>query len=579
MPTKKSASRPAKGSKRSSTTKRKKKASSIAKPFVAQFFPLPSGNFSMHEQTLGARSSAANFVGVCFSGGGSRALSAAMGQMRGLKYLGLLDHVFFISSVSGGTWASSIFTYLPKQYDDDDFLGLAVPNPHDLTLLNWNPKHPEYALDYLSPNNLGKVPPTLGVLSDLAEILKLKNKYNYPNDYLWQGLVGSFILQPWKLWNPDQNGFPTQYYSYFPSYLGWKGGILDRNRQLRANQFFCVQRQRPLYVMNGCMVSNPLVPGSELLHFESTAIGLGVRTYFPKKGPQGRDIGGGLLEPFAMGSEFITDLSSNYASVTVPARPFSLSDMVSISSAAPAEMIQKSFPILKSLIPKYDYWPVEGRKTNSVYKYDFADGGSLEDTGITSLLNRNLPNIIVFVNGMTPLTKDDSGKIVIDSQIQLLFGKKPSAASLKYKEPHRQAIPNNDVGYAQVFATKYYDELAQGLWAANSAPYHGTAMYMQTLPVLPNANFGIQGNYNVRVLWVSNTWVKAWWDLLRDDVEAYALAEGDLYGFPNYNTFTHLKMSASQVNLLAQLSCWNVISNHAGPQGTNAEMMRTMFFD
>ena len=563
--------------KRSSTNKRKKKASGAAKPFTAQFFPLPAGNFSLHEQTLGTRSSAANFVGVCFSGGGSRALSAAMGQMRGLKYLGLLDDVFFISSVSGGTWASASYTYLPAQYDDDDFLGLTVPNPHDLTLLNWNPQHPEYALDYLSPNNLGNVPPSLGVFNDIAEIIKLRDKYRYPSHDLWQGLVGNFILQRWNLWNPDANGFPTRYYSYTPAYLGWKGGILDRNRQLSAKRFFCVERKRPLYVMNGCIISNPTVQGSQLLPFESTAVGLGVRQTFPGIGPQGRDLGGGLLQPFAMGSAYLADLPSNYASVSVPPRPFSLSDMVSISSAAPAEIIQKRFPILKSLIPTYAYWPVEGRNSNAVYNYEFADGGSLEDTGITALLNRNLPNIIAFVNGMTPLTKD-SGEIVIDSQIQLLFGKQPSAASLKYKEPYRQDIPNNDVGFAQVFPIQKYNELAQGLWAANSHPRNGTAMYMQTLPVLPNANFGIQGNYNVRVLWVSNTWVKAWWDLLRDDVEAYALTEGDVFGFPNYNTFTHLEMSASQVNLLAQLSCWNVIANHAGPQGTNRDLIRAMFY-
>lgn len=535
------------------------------------------GSVSLHEQSLGARSSAGNFVGVCFSGGGSRALTAAMGQLRGLKYLGLLDDVFFISSVSGGTWATSIFTYLPKQYDDDDFLGLPVPNPHDLTLLNWNSKHPEYALDYLSPNNLGNVPPSLGVFNDLAEILALKDEYNYPSHDLWQGLVGNFILQPWNLWNPGKDGFPTQYYSYYSSYLGAKGGILARNKQLSPKQFFCVQRQRPLYVMNGSMVSNPKVKGSQLLPFESTAVGIGVRNYFPGIGPNGEDIGGGLLEPFAMGSTYLKDIASTTASVTVPGRPFSLSDMVSISSAAPAEMIQKSFPILKSLIPKYRYWPVEGRATNPVYDYEFADGGSLEDTGITALLSRNLPNIIAFVNGMTPLTQDGS-TIVVDPQIQLLFGKQPSAASLQYNEVYRDPVPNDDVTFCQVFPTANYDELAQGLWAANSGKYNGTAIYLQTLPVLPNANFGIQGKYNVRVLWVANTWVEAWYDLLRDDVGAFAFGENELYNFPNYNTFTHLELSPSQVNLLAQLSFWNVTSETAGPQGSNAALMQKMFY-
>ncbi len=561
-------------------TQRKKEVT--ATPFTAEFFPLPWGSAYSHEHSLKARSSGANFVGVCFSGGGSRALSAAMGQLRGLKYLNLLEDVFFISSVSGGTWASAAYTYLPLQYDDDDFLGLVVVDPRNLTLWNWNPQHPEYALDYLSPNNLGRVPPSLGIFNDLNAILSLRDKYNYANDQLWQGLVGSLILKRWGLWNPDDHGFPTQYYSFTPAYLSWKGGILDRNRQLKASQFYCVQRQRPFYIMNGCIVSNPTVEGAQLLYFESTAVGLGVRNYFPGIGPGGRDIGGGLLQPFAMGSDWIKDVSGGYASVSVPSRPFSLSDMVSISSAAFAEMIQKEFPILDGLIPKYPYWPVKGRNLpqNSLYPYEFADAGSLEDTGITSLLNRNLPNIIAFVNGQTPLTKDDSGQIVVDPQIQLLFGIRPSAASLRYKEAKRQDVPNNDVTFTQVFDSSRYNELAQGLWAANSGRYNGTAMYLQILPVLPNANFGIQGNYNVRVLWVYNTWVGAWYDLLSDEVGAYADAE-KLLNFPNYNTILQLNLSVRQVNLLAQLSCWNVMSNtHVGPQGkTNAQMVAAMFYD
>ena len=602
MPTKKSTSRRATGSKGRSPAKARKSSKSpaaskgkgaraakarpqkkglgITNPFTAEVFPLPQVNALSHEHNLKLRSSAANFVGVSFSGGGSRSLSCTMGQLRGLKYLGLLDEVFFISSVSGGTWASATFTYLPTQYDDDDFLGLPVPDPGNLTYWNWNPQHPEYALDYLSPNNLGNVPPSLGVFNDLDAILKLKETYGYENHELWQGLIGSMILSRWNLWNPDDNGFPTNYYSFTSAYLNWKGGILDRNKQLKASQFYCVERQRPFYVMNGCIISNPPIEGAQLLYFESTGVGVGVRNYFQGIGPGGRDIGGGSLQPFAMGSEWIKDLPAQYVSASAPSRPFSLSDMVSISSAAFAQIIQDEFPILDGLIPTYPYWPVDGRSLpkNSVYTYEFADGGSLENTGITSLLSRNLPNIIAFVNGYAPLTKDDSGQIVMDSQIPLLFGIQPSAASLSYNEPKRKDVPNDDVTFTKVFDSSYYDELAQGLYAANSDPYNGTAMYMQTLPVLPNANFGIKGNYEVRVLWVYNTWVGAWYDLLSDDVALYADAESEL-GFPGYNVL-QLDLSARQVNLLANLSCWNVIDNtNEGPQGkTNAQMMQEMFY-
>lgn len=50
-------------------------------------------------------------TGVCFSGGGSRALTVTMGVLRALESLGLIPHVDAISSVSGGTWASSIYMF------------------------------------------------------------------------------------------------------------------------------------------------------------------------------------------------------------------------------------------------------------------------------------------------------------------------------------------------------------------------------------------------------------------------------------------------------------------------------------
>ena len=56
-------------------------------------------------------SQAAIRTGVCFSGGGSRALSFALGILRALESLQLIPHVDAISSVSGGTWASSIYMF------------------------------------------------------------------------------------------------------------------------------------------------------------------------------------------------------------------------------------------------------------------------------------------------------------------------------------------------------------------------------------------------------------------------------------------------------------------------------------
>src|SRR5882724_5305964 len=73
-------------------------------------------------------------VGVCLSGGGSRALTAGMGQLQALKHLGLLDKVRALSTVSGGSWLGVPFEFLPADgVSDDAYLGPYTPDPGTLT--------------------------------------------------------------------------------------------------------------------------------------------------------------------------------------------------------------------------------------------------------------------------------------------------------------------------------------------------------------------------------------------------------------------------------------------------------------
>ena len=494
-----------------------------------------------------------NAVGVCFSGGGSRALTAAMGQLRALTALGLMNDVAFISSVSGGTWASSAYTYLPSSISDDDFLGPVV-QPGDIT--------PD-SLKTLPPNNLGVVPTLLSWTDILKTIADLKLKYRYPDDYLWQGLIGKYVLAPFGLWNQDfKGGYPNQYYSSSASELTAPGGILSRNPELSVDQFTVMQRQRPFLIMNGSMYSNSSASfSSQLLPFESTPLAAGIRMTFAGQGPGGRDIGGGLIENFGMGSMWQHDLPDNQAAVSVPARPFALSDMASISSAAFAQVIE-SLHDLFGLDPQYLYWPVANREDpkNTAYSYTFADGGLLENTGVASMLSRQVPNVIACVTSQTPLSMQD-GEIVLDSQIPLLFGITPSQKSLLHKEPKRQSVPNQDVTFVQVFPTASYQELAQGLWNANSAG--GPAMYLQTLQTVANPNFGVP-EYTVKVLWVYNTAVQDWFNQLQPSVQKVVQGTRN---FPNYDTIWQLNLSPTEVNLLADLSCWNLMTNQAMVKG------------
>ncbi len=74
--------------------------------------------------------------GVCFSGGGSRALVCAMGQLRALVSQGLIGSIDYMSCSSGGTWAAAPFAYYTSgAASDDDFLG-TQQDPSALTITN-----------------------------------------------------------------------------------------------------------------------------------------------------------------------------------------------------------------------------------------------------------------------------------------------------------------------------------------------------------------------------------------------------------------------------------------------------------
>lgn len=56
---------------------------------------------------------------VTMSGGGSRAFSCATGGFRALDSMGLMQSVDGLSSVSGGTWASSVYMFAPESFSDE----------------------------------------------------------------------------------------------------------------------------------------------------------------------------------------------------------------------------------------------------------------------------------------------------------------------------------------------------------------------------------------------------------------------------------------------------------------------------
>ncbi|XP_054456785.1 cytosolic phospholipase A2 epsilon [Anoplopoma fimbria] len=71
-------------------------------------------------------------IAIVASGGGSRAMTGLLGSLRGLKDIGVLDAVSYITGVSGSTWAMSTL-YQEANWSQEDIDGIISANKEQMT--------------------------------------------------------------------------------------------------------------------------------------------------------------------------------------------------------------------------------------------------------------------------------------------------------------------------------------------------------------------------------------------------------------------------------------------------------------
>lgn len=555
----------------------------------AHIWPLQPGGVDDREMSAIHERFADPAFGVCISGGGSRSLSAAMGQLRGLRHLGLLPSVSWLSCVSGGCWASTLYTYLPDRISDDTFLGQVVA-PGDLHVFG-APGDPAN-LDHMDPDALGSVPQRLGWMELLEKALAFYEA-GVPENRMWAHAIGDLVLGHFGL-----GDHPPKYFSWTDNWL--KNEILLNNPELNQDDFFLTRDKRPFLITNATLFYPPDAthgpfkpdPRSNPYLIESTPVGVGIPPTFPFAGspepglPGSRDIGGGWVDSFAFGGQgpkTSGPKGEHLVTIPTPDIRYRLADAAGNSSSAfVATIIDKfgsQYGWLEHLVPVFDYWPVNdaGAKHNAAYPYFIGDGGNFEDTGIASLVRRRLSKIVSFINGNTPLTWDDAvGQVGCDSQIATLFGYAPKETGKPWERfgpsstsPHR---------FAQIFDADRFLPFLEDLWDAHQQG--ATALSVQSaLPVIKNARLGIEGGYSTDVLFVINTPVTGWLDQLQESVRLVLKAPGYDH-FPNYETLTQLHLGPTEVNLLAHLSCWNVVGEEGiGKRKPNKEVFLEFFGD
>jgi hypothetical protein len=219
---------------------------------------------------------------------------------------------------------------------------------------------------------------------------------------------------------------------------------------------------------------------------------------------------------------------------------------------------------LQGLIPAYRYWPVLNPPVNQPIKTsEFADGGSLENSGIAAILAyHDIQNVIVFSNTSTPLSMDRAGTIVVDDSLPPLFGYQPYVEGTGYV-PYQGATRPNGPLYRnnQVFPPEAFWDLLQNLWAASgSGTYQTPPMYAQPLITVANPWFNVQAGRSVTVFWVYLERVHAWYQQLSPEVQTI-LGPFDhmLNSFPHYSTLD-TELTPTEINLLANFTGWVIMS-------------------
>ena len=413
-------------------------------------------------------------VGVCLSGGGSRALTAGMGQLQALSYLtangaSLLSQVKALSTVSGGSWLGVPFEFLRSSGPSDAaYLGTFDPNQGTLTPAQ---------LAQLPAGNAG-VPLTSDFFTlelMAVEAYLLYEFMDVPPNMLWQTVIALNILSAYNLFSPGTDFAPTDLFTYNQQSLqndvvGPNPALSSETAYLFADAVGSGRTRRPFLICNmGMFLKEPNTGVESLAPVQATPFLTGIVGTPSGVDANGLAPGGGGITSFAFNSIYVSDVNSS--ATVAQTRQWSLTDIVGTSSAAFAELMQNqlqeweenplefartlleymdeilkwieshlplaarpkaktfvqthaaaatpgdlailkfSFPDLQSLIPAYYYWPViDPAVVSQPLPTGFADGGSLENTGINGMLAyTDIDALMAFVNTEVPMVSGAYG--------------------------------------------------------------------------------------------------------------------------------------------------------------------------
>ncbi len=499
-------------------------------------------------------------LGICFSGGGTRSASLTLGQLRALDKIGVLERAKYMCGVSGGSWGSLPFIYLDKNIGDSTFLGEYLA-PSQITLNN---------LKQTPKNSMANAISNSKILKDtIIEALKLRKEGKDDPRDLYSLIVADIMLKPFNI------GEHNKFFTYNEQ---TRDEILNQNKGFKKDDFYLVNpnKNRPYYIAQG-IVGNyshaDLLPSKqdeklapktiERHQFEMTPLYVGVNQLFKPTNITPNAIGGGYVQPhgFNSNSPVKFDSSTKLVQTTLDSKNsiFHLGEIIGISGAAPAvyswicDLVNKLFKV--QLFPNQKYWCNFSNPTSAVVsRYDFADGGGLENLGIMPLLKRGVKKIIVFSNCETELKgSNESNKEITNSIPALFYALKDNYGQEDFKD---NIVFANQKGKYEILVKALMQKNKDGL----------PPIFVDKYQVTPQPCYGIEGNYEVEIMWVYNSKCSKWYNQLSKEVQDLITGKKEFSNFPFYKTFMQnpphiIDLTPEQVNLEAHLSSWGLIES------------------
>lgn len=515
-------------------------------------------------------------VGVAFSGGGTRAATAAVGQLRGLRANGWLEKVDYVSAVSGGAWAAIPFAY--SSYSLDELLGPHVPT----TRLD---------AESVRKTTVGRLPTQIASSSLLAGALR-----ELSADYL--GYPGSFLTAVRSVLMPGSTG-PADLTTLDKTYARMLADIfidplIDPNLKASTRRFTWdhvtaadaqilnegrlesmvkAPIERPYLIVSAGVVSyRREYPFPPIAPVEYTPMYSGLRA------PVGA-LGGTYLSSFAYdGDDIVGSPGPGLVTVrTSDTRKFTLADVAASTGAAPElfatvggtgairTAVGTQLQAAARLFPSFTSIGVSNDSPSLSNALPHVDGGSLDNLGLMPLLARRVPNILVFVNTSSETAESND-------DLTSLFASGGGVGAMSGDRQHNRV-------FAADRATKLFSALAQA-----RAEHRPQVFCAAKWKVERNPFYAIE-SYDVNICFFYNAPVQAWTEeletpLLRqvkdrkkgakapvsDEDERQQRLAGEYRRFPYYRTFGQdlgrvIKLNKAEVNLLANLTAWIVMDD------------------